>query len=83
MYGDACDYLNEAKEKITHGVVVVRSLQWPGSYTFYANGSMTQVYIGNGQKFDPTPIQYITAPLMVEDPPEYADCPEPNPINEP
>ena len=31
----------------TDGVVVVRSLWWPGSYTIYANGRSQHIYVGD------------------------------------
>lgn len=39
IMGDASEYKNEMGGKsVSNGVAVVRSLQWPGSYTFYHQG---------------------------------------------
>lgn len=37
LQGDSTDYFNPVKpsKKINNGVVVVRSLQWPGAHTLY------------------------------------------------
>ena len=51
--GDTDEYANEkdAKTSISNGVVVLRSLLWPGAYSFYYGGRVLQVYLGNGHKF--------------------------------
>lgn len=33
--GDSSEYKTEAGKTVSNGVIVVRSLQWPGSYNFY------------------------------------------------
>jgi len=33
--GDREEYLTDAGKKVCNGVVVVRSLQWPGAFNFY------------------------------------------------
>jgi len=38
LVGDKTEYLTEAGKIVCHGVVVVRSLVWPGSFTLYQNG---------------------------------------------
>ena len=38
LEGDRQEYVNEAGKTVCHGVVVVRSLVWPGSFTLYQNG---------------------------------------------
>jgi hypothetical protein len=81
--GDATEYLNEANKKVCFGVIVVRSLQWPGAYTIYTQGRAMHIYIGNGLKFDSAPYKYASPPTMCSDPSEYSSCPEPNPINLP
>ena len=51
--GDQSEYsnVNSAKPQVSNGVVVVRSLQWPGAYSFYYNGEVSSVYVGNGHKY--------------------------------
>lgn len=33
---------------LNYGCVVVKSMWWPGSFTFYNNGNTQQVYCGDG-----------------------------------
>lgn len=51
LIGDSTEYLTEAGKKVCHGVVVIRSLIWPGSFTLYQNGKQTNIYVGDGTKF--------------------------------
>lgn len=45
------EYTKSAKgEKICHGAVVVKSLWWPGAYSFFHRGRTSQIYCGDGQK---------------------------------
>lgn len=34
------------------GTVVVRSMWWPGAYTFYNNQRAQFIYLGDGQKHE-------------------------------
>jgi len=68
VYGDTKTYLNEAKQPVCHGTVVVRSLQWPGAVSFFNQGQIKQIYVGNGLKFDSTPVKYISVPVMNDEP---------------
>lgn len=83
MCGDATEYVNEAKKTICNGVVVVRSLQWPGAYNFYYNGKVSQIYVGNGHKYEETTYFPVHPPTVNEDPDEYEIQPEPTPLEEP
>ena len=39
LEGDKTEYVSEKGKKVVcHGVVVVRSLVWPGAFTLYHNG---------------------------------------------
>jgi hypothetical protein len=69
----------------TFGVVMVRSLLWPGAVSFYSNGRIVQVYLGNGHKFEQVAPCYfpVHPPEIMEDTPEYGDEPEPTPLEEP
>ena len=68
----------------SYGVVVVRSLVWPGSLTFYYQGRIIQFYVGNlhkweyGKHFFP-----VVTPDINSDPDEYQDGDEPNPKEAP
>ena len=33
---------------LNYGTVVVKSMFWPGAFTFYNNGNSQQIYCGNG-----------------------------------
>jgi len=65
----------------SHGVVVIRSLQWPGQYTLYsASRGLLSIYVGEGHKFDAVQTYYQTSPpVMNIDPNEYIQAVEPNP----
>ena len=54
LMGDKSEYQDPAKptKKLNYGVVVVRSLLWPGSYSFYHMGRHLNVYVGNGHKYE-------------------------------
>ena len=87
LCGDATEYMHENPAITTvqsNAVVVVRSLVWPGSYTFFVNGKVSQVYLGYGRKFSheqkPFP---VNPPAVMADPEEYEDGPEPTPLEAP
>lgn len=55
LIGDNAEYTNPSmpSKPESHAVVVIRSLQWPGAFTFYsASRGLLSVYVGEGQKFD-------------------------------
>lgn len=74
LIGDSTEYLTEQGKTVCHGVVVVRSLLWPGSFTFYQNGKQTTIYVGTGLKFtekvNPFP---LSPPMLTSDPEEYGE----------
>ena len=84
--GDTTEYANSnpALGLQSNAVVVVRSLVWPGSYTFFFDGKVQQIYLGHGRKFSfeqkPFPVH---PPMVMSDPEEYEDGPEPTPLEEP
>ena len=69
----------------TFGVVMVRSLLWPGAFSFYSNGRVVQIYLGNGHKFEQTAPCYfpVHPPEIMDDIDEYSVEPEPTPLEEP
>ena len=83
MCGDATEYLNEKKQVVCNGTVVVRSLQWPGSYNFYSNGRTSQIYVGNGHKYEEVSFFPVHPPTVNDDPVEYKLQPEPTPLEAP
>ena len=82
MKGDPEEYKNEAGKKVCNGVVVVRSLQWPGAYNFYYQGKYTSIYVGNGLKYEEASYFPVNPPRVLSDPDEYNVMPEPNPSDE-
>lgn len=63
---------------------MVRSLVWPGAYTFYYERRVVQIYLGHGHKFTQESSQFPSCPPKVNaDPKEYEEQPEPTPLNEP
>ena len=85
--GDTTEYFNPIKptKKINNGVIVVRSLQWPGAYTLYHQGRTLSVYVGNGLKYEGSTTASagyfpIFPPKVMSDPPEFKEMPEPTPL---
>jgi len=70
LMGDKNDYFNPVnpKEKVSYGVVVVKSLQWPGSYTFYHMGRYVSIYVGDGHKYGTSTFYPVDPPKILEDP---------------
>lgn len=68
----------------SHATVVIRSLQWPGAFTFYnASRGLISIYVGEGHKFDAIQTFYQTKPPVMQlDPSEYLTIMEPNPSDE-
>lgn len=81
--GDATEYKMETGKTVSNGVVVVRSLQWPGSYNFYYQGRYMHIYVGNGHKYEEVSYFPVHPPDVREDPDEYELQPEPTPLEEP
>ena len=83
--GDKTEYAHPSKKGavICNGVVVVRSLQWPGAYSFYHNETWHQVYLGTGHKFEQASCYPVSTPKVLEDPEEFPLGPEPTPLEEP
>lgn len=69
---------------VNYGTVVVKSLWWPGSFTFYNNSQTFQVYSGDGQKHEPLNAKYypVLPPVMMDDRDEKVCYDEPNPTEE-
>jgi hypothetical protein len=73
----------DGKKSVNFGVVVARSLQWPGSYSFYQPGQVLQVYVGSGQKYEEKTYFPEYPPDVNSDPEEFEDQPEPTPLASP
>ncbi len=84
LMGDKKDYLAEnGKDTVNYGVVVVRSLQWPGAYTFYSQENQTSIYVGHGYKYELQTYFPVHPPTVLDDPEENEEQPEPTPLEEP
>lgn len=67
---------------LDYGVVVARSTVWPGAYSFFNAGRWSQIYLGDGLKFESQTYYPIEPPVLCEDPVERKTAPEPNPTEE-
>lgn len=86
MCGDCTEYADDKKPGATacNGVVVVRSLQWPGCYTFYQNEQWHQIYVGTGHKYEQAVSYFpVEPPMVIDDPDEFRLEPEPTPLESP
>jgi hypothetical protein len=83
LCGDSSEYKTESGKSVCNGVVVVRSLQWPGAYNFYYQGRYSTIYVGNGHKYEEVHYFPVHPPTVNSDPKEYGDQPEPTPLEEP
>jgi len=87
LCGDTTEYCQfdpAQKAPRSNAVVVVRSLTWPGAYSFFYDGKVQQVYLGNGHKFGQETSNFpVNPPEVMADPEEYEDGPEPTPLEEP
>lgn len=65
------------------GIVVVKSLRWPGSITLWKGQNWHQIYVGNGHKYEAKSYFPVVPPTVPEDPEDLEEQPEPNPSEEP
>jgi len=71
LMGDSSEYKTEQGKSVSNGVVVVRSLQWPGSFNFYYQGKYINVYVGTGHKYEEVSFFPVHPPTVLSDPSEY------------
>jgi len=90
LCGDPTEYKHEDLEgpqavpTKSYGTVVVRSLVWPGALTFYYQGRVISLYVGNTHKWEFGKHFYpVDTPVILDDPEDYEDGPEPNPADAP
>lgn len=69
--GDTTEYKTETGKVVSNGLVVVRSLQWPGSFNFYYQGRYLNIYVGNGHKYEVASYFPVNPPIVLSDPDEY------------
>jgi len=69
------------KQEDNYGVIVIKSLQWPGAHSFYNNGRVHQIYCGDSLKKEKLGVTYypIKPPVMMSDKVEKTTYDEPNP----
>lgn len=73
-------YKEEGKKNpTTGGVIVIRSLTWPGSHVLYQNDRWYNFYVGHGEKADRKEYFPIIPPVVLTEPPELKEQDEPNP----
>ena len=83
LMGDQTRYKDNRGREVCHGVATVRSLQWPGAFTFYFQERYISIYVGNGHKYEEVSYFPLHPPKVMADPTEYESFHEPNPKNEP
>lgn len=84
QYGDKADYssANPPHGLLNYSVVVARSLWWPGSYSFFTQGKLVQIYVGDGHKYEQQSYYPVLPPRIQRDPKEAKVYDEPNPTQE-
>ena len=78
MYIDA----KTGKSSQNYGTVVVKSMWWPGAFSFYNGDRMLSIYVGDGQKHEQQTYYPVHPPKMMEERPEVECWGEPNPTEE-
>lgn len=67
-------------EPLCYGVVCVKSTVWPGVHIFFNQGQWSQVYLGDGLKYEKSTYYPLIVPSLNSDPKEYGEFEEPNPV---
>ena len=82
-YNIDSNYINakDGSQSENYGCVVAKSMLWPGSFNFYTNGRVQQLYCGDGLKHENFGVTYypVEPPTMMADKPEKKCYDEPNP----
>lgn len=80
-FGDKDSYraANPAHANMQYGVVVVKSTIWPGALSYFWKGTWGDIYIGDGHKHEDKTYFPIEPPMIMDDPDEKPDQPEPRP----
>jgi hypothetical protein len=58
---------------------MIKSLWWPGAYTFYSQERCLSIYVGDGMKHESQTYYPVHAPIMESDKAECPTAEEPNP----
>ena len=72
-----------AKTSTHYGVVVLKSLRWPGSTTCWKGTQQYQIYVGNGLKSEEKSYYPVFPPEIPVDPEDVDEQPEPTPLEAP
>mmetsp|Transcript_7261 Transcript_7261/g.5536 ORF Transcript_7261/g.5536 Transcript_7261/m.5536 type:complete len:91 (-) Transcript_7261:33-305(-) len=73
---------NPAQGTVNFAVVVVKSMWWPGAFTFFSQGRWQSIYVGDGLKHEDVTYYPVFPPKIKEDPKERPCQPEPTPLQE-
>ncbi len=71
--------LNPILPAVNYGVVVAKSMWWPGAFSFFTQGRWCSIYVGNGLKFEEAAYYPVFPPIIAADPKERLTAEEPNP----
>ena len=65
-YGDQTIYgaSNPAVPDLDYGCVVARSVVWPGAFSFFKDGRWSQVYLGDGLKYESQTYYPVNPPVI-------------------
>eukprot|EP00826_Nyctotherus_ovalis_P054178 TRINITY_DN7084_c0_g1_i1.p1 TRINITY_DN7084_c0_g1~~TRINITY_DN7084_c0_g1_i1.p1 ORF type:complete len:333 (-),score=90.59 TRINITY_DN7084_c0_g1_i1:53-1051(-) len=78
--GDSRLYKEDYKDStFTNGIIMIRSLVWPGAYVFYKDDRWFSFYVGFGHKADSADYYPVMPPLPREEVAEVLEQSEPNP----
>jgi len=84
VVGDSTVYKEEFKDaQFTNGVIVLRSLIWPGAHMLYSEGRWFSFYVGQGHKADYKDYYPVCPPIPQVEPVDVLEQPEPNPKDMP
>jgi hypothetical protein len=85
IHGDCMEYADpiDPAKKVSNAVLVVRSLLWPGAYTVFCKGRQISFYLGCGHKYEQVKYYPVHPPVVLADPKEEKESPEPTPLHEP
>ncbi len=66
-----------------YGIVVLKSLRWPGSVTCWKGTTQYQIYVGDGLKNEECTYFPVYPPTIPQDPVDLDEQPEPTPLEAP
>lgn len=82
VYGDKSRQPTLDGKSEHNGIVVLKSLRWPGSTTVWKGNKWYQIYVGNGLKYEKQSFYPVESPLVPTDPVDLEEyvAPEPEEI---